>query len=495
VKRSIGIDISRDKISIVQLCFNGGKFSLEHSCIREIPKSGSSEEKSTADIKALINSMINEENFDTSAKVTVTAPANRVFFQNLRTDLSTNEDVQQLLKFELEDDFPIPFDELVAGICGSRELKGDDKEFLIGALNRLELQNRVKTINEAGLKCSAVTADVCALYAVTSLSYNLIDNTPSVIIHADNSRIILAISEKDRLVCVRHFDRQDLTVAGGSTLETLVPVLTCEIKMTLRAIFGSNTHTQLKVFISANNELLQDLSGALPEAINCQVVALNPFTKIDCPEQQQADTDIVIAVGLAIIGTNEIGEVLNFLVVDEFSSDQTAETRRGLFIFGLLLLAIVVLLVVKLFYELNTLENEDELVEKQIRDVFVQTLPEEKKIVNELALAQMTEQLETVRAEYNTFASGLSDRVLPLRVLQNISEKITPEQNIRIYDISIAPESVRLVGTADSFEFVDNLMSVLRQISEFNVVEPQDIDLDPQSGEVRFTLSITMGLK
>lgn len=493
MKRSIGIDINRDKISIVQLCFNGGQFSLEHSCIREIPKSGSSEEKSTADIKALINSMITEENFDTSAKVTVTSPANRVFFQNFRTDLSTNEDVQQLLKFELEDDFPIPFDELVAGICGSRELKGDDREFLIGALNRLELQNRVKTINEAGLKCSAVTADVCALYAITSLSYNLIENTPSVIIHADNSKIILAISEKGRLVCVRHFNRQDLTEAGGSTLESLVSVLTREIEITLRAIFGSNTHTQLRVFISANNELLHDLSQALPEAINCQIVALNPFTKIDCPEQQQVDTDIVIAVGLALIGTNEIGEVLNFLVVDEFRSDQTAETKRGLFIFGLLLLAIVVLLVAKLFYELNTLENEDQLVKQRIREVFIQALPEEKKIVNELA--QMNEQLEMVRVEYNTFAAGLSDRVLPLRVLQDISEKITPEQNIRIYDISIAPESVRLVGAAASFESVDNLMSVLRQIPEFNEIELQNIDVDPQSGGVRFTLSITMRLK
>jgi len=413
--------------------------------------------------------MITEEKFDTSAKVTVTAPANRVFFQNFKTDLSTNEDVQQLLKFELEDDFPIPFDELVAGICGSRELKGDDREFLIAALNRLELQNRIKTINEAGLKCSAVTADVCAIYAVTSLNHNLIDNTPALIIHADNSRIILTITEKGKLVCVRHFDRQDLTVAGDGTSETLVPVLIREIQLTSRAILGSDTNSQLKVLISANNEILHDLSQALPGAINCEVVELKPFTKIDCPEQQQANTDIFVAVGLALIGTNEIGEVLNFLVVDEFRSDQTAETRRGLFIFGLLLLAIVVLLVAKLFYELNTLENDNQLVKQQIREVFVQAFPEEKKIVNELA--QMNEQLEMVRAEYSTFAAGLSDRVLPLRVLQDISEKITPDQNVRIYDISIAPESVRLVGAAASFESVDNLMSLLCEISEFNALE------------------------
>ncbi|MFQ5771917.1 MAG: pilus assembly protein PilM, partial [bacterium] len=452
MKRSIGIDIERDKISIVQLCFNRGKFSLEHSCVREIPKSGLSEEKSTAGIKVLINSIITEENFERSAKVTITAPANGIFFHNFRTDLSTKEEVQQLLKFELEDDFPIPFDELVVGICGGRELKGDEREFLIGAVKRSELQNQVQTVNEAGLKCSAVTADVCALYAITSLSHNLIDNIPSLIIHADNTRIILAITEKGKLVCVRHFNHQDLAVSGSSTSENPVPLLTHEIEMTLRAIFGSNTHTQLKIFISANYKLFHDLSQSLQEAFNCVIVALNPFTKIDCSEQQQASTDIIIAAGLALIGTNEIGEVLNFLAVDEFMSEQTAETKRGLFVFALLILAIGVLLIVKLYYELNTLENENQLLKQQIREVFVKNLPEEKKIVNELA--QMNEKLEAVRAEYNTFAAGLSDRILPLKLLQDLSEKITPNENVRIYDISIAPKSVRLVGTAASFNSV-----------------------------------------
>ena len=490
MKRSIGIDINRDKISIVQLCFTGGKFSLERASVREMPESGSTEEKSTADIRSLINSIITEENFDISAKVTVTAPSDRVFFQNFRTDLSVNEDVRDLIKFELEDDFPILFDELVAGICGSHELKGDYREYLIGAINRSELRGRVETIKAAHLKCSTVTADVCALYAAASLSDNLIDNTPSVIVHSDNSRIILAISVKGRLVCARHFDSQN--EAEGGTPLTSIQVLTREIEMTLRSIFGPNADTRLKVFISANNELLDDLSARLPEVINCEVVALNPFTKIDC-SGQQPNNDIVIATGLALTGTNEIPEVLNFLAIDEFRSDRTAETKRGLFIAGVLILIIGALFVVRLFYELNDLENQHDLVKEQIREVFVQTLPEENKIVNELA--QMNEQLETIQAEYSTLAAGLSDRVLPLKILQAISEKITPDQNIRINDISMSPESVRLVGVAPSFESVDNLMSVLRQVSEFNTVEVPSIDVDPQSSGVRFTLSVTTVLK
>ncbi|MBW7992612.1 MAG: hypothetical protein FVQ84_21705 [Planctomycetes bacterium] len=493
MKRSIGIDINRDKISIVQLCFTGGKYSLERASVREMYESGSSEEKSMTDIKALINSMLTEDKFDISAKVTVTAPADRVFFQNFRTDLSANEDVQQLIKFELEDDFPIPFDELVAGICGSRELKGNDREYLIGAINRIELHGRIKTIKQAHLKCSIVTADACALYAAVSINDNLIDNTPSVIIHADNSRIILAISEKGKLVCVRHFNSQDLTEAQGDTQLTPVQVLVREIEMTLRAVFGSDTDTRRKVFISSNNKLLDDLFARLPEAMNCEVVALNPFAKIVCSEQQQPNTDIVIATGLALIGTNEIPDVLNFLAIDEFRSDQTVEIKRGLYIAGALLLVIGALLVAMLFYELNNLENQRELVTKQIREVFVQTLPEEKMIVNELA--QMNEQLETSQTQYNALAAGLSDRVLPLRILQVISEKIAPDQNVRINDISMAPKSVRLVGAAPSFESVDNLTSVLCQISEFKTIEVQNIDVDPQSSGVRFTLSITTVLK
>ena len=491
MKRSIGIDINRDKISIVQLCFTGGKFSLEKASVREIHENGSSEENSTTDIKAVINSMLTEDSFDMSAKVTVTAPTDRVFFQNFRTDLSANEDVQQLIKFELEDDFPISFDELVAGICGSRELKGNDKEYLVGAINRLELQDRINTIKQAHLKCSNVTADVCALYAAVSINHNLIDSIPSVIIHADNSRIILAINEKGRLVCVRHFNSQDLAeVTDGSTP---VQVLTREIGMTIRAVFGPNTDNRRKVFISSNNKLLDGLFERLPESMNCEVVALNPFAKIDCPELRLPNPDIAIAAGLALIGTNEIPDALNFIASDEFCSDKTGEIKRGLYIAGALLLAIGFLLVAMLFHELNNLESQHELVKKQIREVFVQTLPEEKKIVNELA--QLNEKLESSQAQYNALAAGLSDRVLPLRILQIISEKITSDQNVRINDISMAPESVRLAGVAPSFESVDNLMSLLRQVSGFGTVEVPSIDVDPQGSGVRFTLSIKTIMK
>lgn len=493
MKRTIGIDINSDKIRMIQLRLKRGKFRLEQSCVREIPKSDPSEEKFATDIQALISRIIAEENFDVRARVTVTTPANRVFFCNFRTDLSRNEDVQQLLKFELEDDFPIPFDELVAGICGSRILKGDDREFLIGVLSRLELQKWVNTANGAGLECSTVTTDVCALRAVVSLNHNMAGMSHSMILHVDDCRIILAISEKDELVCIRHLNYQDFVLTGDNSHRISALTLTREIELTWRTLYRSNIPPEFKVFINGNNELFHDLSQTLQEAINCEVVALNPFAQINCSEQHQTGFDVAIAVGSSLIGANKSKEVLDFLAIDEVKSDQTAEMKRSLLIFALLFLAIGILLVANFFFKLNTLEKKHQSMKQEIRKIFMQTLPEEKRIVNELA--QMTERLEALQAEYGTLTTEVSNTISPLNILQYISEKITPDQDIGISNISITTESVRLIGTATSFKSVDDLTSVLHQVSEFSTVELQNIDVNPKSGVVRFSLLITMELK
>jgi type II secretory pathway component PulL len=478
---------------MVQLCFAGGRFTLERTSVREITEGASTEGRNITNVKALVENIIAEENFDTSANVTVAVPFEKVYFQNFKTDISINEEVQRLIKYELEDDFPIPFDELVAGICGSRDLSGDNKEYLVCAVNRLDLQDRLNTIQQSHLKCSIVTADVCALYTVASVCCNLKDSGCSVVIHADNSRVILLITEKYEIICTRHFRYQDLNGASEDTPLTPVQVLSREIEMTLRSMYISCNGSKIKVFMSGSNELLNDLSAILPELMNCEIIPFNHLSKIDYSEQQQPNADNVIATGLALIGANEIQDVLNFIAIDKFGAAQTVETKRGLLIAGALLVIIGILLVARLLYELNYLDGQHEIVKKQIRDVFVQTLPEEKKIVNELA--QLNEQLNSVQTEYNTYTTGLNDRVLPLKILQIISEKITPDQNVRINDISMDPGLVRLQGIAASFESVDNLMDVLRKVSEFETIEVPNIDVDPQSSGVRFTFLITTILK
>lgn len=493
MKRSIGIDISRDKVRVVQLGHSRGRLSLEQACVQQIPNSTSLNENSVTDLRTLIKAIMTQEGFDTHATATVAMPSDRVFFHSFRTELSKDEDVRRLLKFELEDDFPVPFDDLVADICSCRELKEHKRQFLVGAVSRSELRDWVKILTEAGVECSVVTADACALHTALAFSHDLAYKLPSIIIYADGSRTILAISENNRLVCVRNLNYQDVSVNEDNTSTVTASMLTREIELTWRAIFNSCSPVPTRILVSGNNELIQNLSEALTKETNYEIIILDPFVRIRCPAQQHVDSELTIALGLALMGANKNIDVLNFLAADALKEDQKVKTKQSALVFGVLLLAIGILLVGNLFIQLNTLESQRQSIKRQIRQVFIQTLPEEKRIVNELA--QMTEQFERLKAEYSTFATAISNRTSPLRILQGISEKITPDENISVSNISINAESVRLSGTATSFESVDNVISMLHQIDEFDRVELQSTDIDPRSSRLRFSLLITMALK
>jgi Tfp pilus assembly protein PilN len=298
----------------------------------------------------------------------------------------------------------------------------------------------------------------------------------------------MAVSDKGMLVCVRHFNYQDLAEADMSL--TTIQVLTREIEMTLRAIFGSHTNTKLSFMVSANSELFDDLSARLSEAMDCEIAALDPFEEIAGAKQNGLNADSVVAAGLALVGADRVPGALDFLAVDEPGSDRTVEIRRGLFIAATLVLLIGASLVFRLFYQLHNLEKQHELVKKEIREVFVQTLPEETKIVNEAA--QMNEKFNAIQAEYDALAAGFSNRVMPLKILQVISEKIPADQDIRINDMSMSPGSVRLTGIAPSFASMDNLITAFRRVSAFKSIEVLNTDVDARSNGVRFTFSILL---
>ncbi|MFC1604214.1 type II secretion system protein GspL [Planctomycetota bacterium] len=483
MKRSVGIDISDKRICIVQLQQSRGGLSLERVFVRQLSNETSAKENSASDIRAAVKAAISEGEFDTRVPVVVAMPYGTVFFCKFRTGISNDKDIRQLLKYEVEDDFPIPFDDLVVDTCGYHKLKEHDLEFLVGAVNRSKLQDLVEVILEAGIDCSAVSADVCALHAVAALNCGPVGDTPSLVVYMDSCRTILVVIESNGLVCARH-------LTYGDSTEIDIPILRREIELTLRAISKSDNPVPSRILLSGTNELVCALSEELSQESDSEIVKLDPLDQIKCSPQQQMDGELAIASGLALMGLNRSSKDLDFLAADRAKAGRTAKTKRSVLVFGFLFAAVAALLVAKIFIQLTVLEDKHERIKQEIREVFTQTLPEEKRIVNEFA--QMTERFKELQEEYNTLSAEISGRVPSLIILQRISENITSDQNVSISGISIASESVRLSGIATSFESVDNLVGILRQISEFDSVELQNVDKDPASDRVRFRLLIAL---
>jgi type II secretory pathway component PulL len=215
---------------------------------------------------------------------------------------------------------------------------------------------------------------------------------------------------------------------------------------------------------------------------------LDPFAQIKRLPEQQKDKEIIIALGLALIGINRNNKVLNFLAADKAKEDRTARMQKNVIVFVILITVLIATFLFNLFSQLKTLENENQQLERKMKEVFIQTIPEEKRIVNELA--QMTENFKVLEDEYNIIANEVYARAPALRILQCISKTITPGQNISVSSISINTNMTQLNGVAPSFESIDNMVSVLSKISEFDSVNIKNADIDTTNNRVRFSLLI-----
>ena len=477
MKRTIGIDINKYYISLTQLCCKRGRYCLEKSYVHRMPDSDSANNVNVEQVQAIIKNTITSEKFNTKSPAIISMPNGRVFFHSFKTEFSSDKDIERLLKYELEDDFPIPFDDLVTNVCSSHNVNERQNELLVGAVSRSELQSWTQVINETGIDCSMVTSEISALYAAVKLNHNPGSDDSSIIMHVDTSRTILGVFKKDSLMSVRYID--------NIKTDEMAALLEREITLTLKSV-AANNPIPSKIFLSGNHNLVLSLKKQLPQEIDSEIVISDPFVKVISEAGQKKNNKLIIAIGLALIGLEPSQNVFNFLAADKAEAVQVNKTKRNAIGFAILLAAFAVLMLINFFSQLKGLEKEKENIERKMRDIFVTMFPDEKKIVNELA--QMNDKYTQLEKEYNVIASEVVDRVPAIKILENISKTISPDLNVGVLGISMTPESVNFSGIAPDFETVDNIVEILQKTKDFDSVEI--VDLEPQSNNVRFNLTI-----
>jgi Tfp pilus assembly protein PilN len=66
------------------------------------------------------------------------------------------------------------------------------------------------------------------------------------------------------------------------------------------------------------------------------------------------------------------------------------------------------------------------------------------------------------------------------------------EGSLKFHDLLITADSAQVVGTCDSFAVVSDWQRLLQQMGGFEVVEIQDQKKDARTGQVEFTLSMSL---
>ncbi|MBN1507513.1 MAG: pilus assembly protein PilM [Sedimentisphaerales bacterium] len=483
---SVGIDISADGIRIVQLSRRSGRLSVLGTYAKEAQPqepSAASAGPQTQDFAPLLTEAIHEARLKTSAAVVVGLPHSEVFFSSLTTELTRREDVRRLLQFELEDDFPLPFEDLVADLCSCRRIEEDRYEYLIAAACRRQIDAWTQTFDSAGRRCSVLSADVVALDAVADLTGQHGDDRPAILLYADGRRAILGLLCDGVIACARH-----LPCTGDA--EAVAVMSAREVELMLRTTLGRQYQHPVRILLSGPDEFIGELCTKLSQATGHDVVGCSTA---DCQDRSMAlDGQFTIALGLALIGLGSRSGRLNFLNADPAHADRVARSkaRRAGIVSAVLVVGILALLGLRAVGQWRALGAERARLTREIRAVFTETFPGQKKIVNEMA--QMNESLTSLRKQRDALASVTGKRVRPLRVLHILSEEMTSESGIGISSLSIRDKTVRVAGTGGSFESVEQFVNELRLVPDFDSVEMEDLALNRGRDRPEFRLVISV---
>lgn len=481
----VGIDIGPSAIRLVELSQRFGKLHLlatdeKKLAIEDIANS-------PAGLESVLGEVGHQVGRRAKAQVVLGLPYNQVFFCNFVTELADPDEVRRLLRFELEDDIPIPFEDLVTDICGRRNVREEGHEYLIAAVSRRDLHAWADAVAKTGRRCLALSTDVCALHAALGACNAEYKDGTQMILHTDGDRIVLGMVEDGNIINARHLSYAGAANALGATLAR-------EIELTCRAVYGRRRQTLLKIHLSGPDALIHELSAVMSSVgAGYEIHEVSLSSSIHSNADVKLGSEYALAFGLAATGLGVVGKAVNFLEADTSQADKVVKSRvkRTALMSAGLLVVILVLSGAKMFGDLRALEAQHTKVGAEIRAVFTEVFPDETKIVNELA--QMTERFDPLRKECNMLMTTVGKEIRPLALLHIFSEKLTSDRGITISSFSVTEKIVRITGTGRSFESVEQFLKELHQVSYFRTVELEDVMLNRGSDRPEFRMLITVG--
>ncbi len=497
VKRCIGIDIGSSCLRAVQVSRTGEHLNIEKVFSIQTRRDSDSPPE-------ILRSLTSKYGFDRRADVAISMPNDAVFYRNLETDVTGLEQICGLSKRDpkrekehlqtqsvLEHNFPIEPDEIVAQVCSYRQPSGDKYSVLVAAVKRASLHERMNILAEAKMHPNLVEAAIFAVHSAITVNHPEIMTGQAIIAYIDESYLTLAVTENNSILIVRNIPIVSCSDHNSdSAQEQISDVLSREVEITWQKVFGGAIQKDTKIYLVSRDDVSNDLEATIEENLPCQTTVVDSYEKVECSAQGDGDTEISLAKGLALrVLVPDRTAGINFREADTANVKPTLDRKKEFITCAILMAAIAVVSLLGLFVRLSYLERKYAHIKNEITQVFEAALPEEKNIVS--PLAQLEQELQSLREDYRLFAPLAPTDSRPLDVLRSITLNTPSQGNVKIDDLLITTESVRLNGTCESFESVYQWQHLLQEIPGFALVDVQDVQKEPKSGAVHFTIVVS----
>lgn len=497
----IGIDISRDTVTAVQVKSLMQGYEITGCAAVPVTAAGG--------INVALRGVFEEIDPKGSVCNSVVED-NRITFRNLNMPFAETRKIRQTIGFELETVLASPVEKLLIDFIVI-DRSGTQSSLIAATVERTYIGELL-----AGFIPLSIEPEVLEIRNV-SLA-NLImqqQDTPEsgMLLCLDSETCGMLFFHDRRIVLIRNlpFSGNDLAATAAlaakrenaelvdpKRYESSLLALCRTISLTLRGfqVEAGIKYQPGKVFITGPGALVESTAPFLERELNLSVSAVNLVD--NSPNIQLRDhlsqlynpalMDNALALALRD-GRKTKG--FNFRR-DEFQVKTRFVMIRKELIHGAVFLGIIlVLLAVNFGIDYRDLKNRNAALDHRIKEIFTGTFPEVTNVVDPM------HQMRTKIAELKK-ASGTAPGVKPgttfLGILNDISERIPGQLQVKVDRMVFDQEGIQLRGTTDNFNTVDSIKKGLESSDKYRDVTIASANLDKSGKGVRFEIKMTRTL-
>ena len=289
----------------------------------------------------------------------------------------------------------------------------------------------------------------------------------------------------------------DLSMVIQPPLQNLLT----EIEKTLHAMESGEPDKISHVYLSGGGARLKGIKESVSRQLGIgSVDLLKPSSQAQTGKikgfgrnKGQAGLDEVFVPAIGMLLGKILGEKgcnINFKK-GEFVSAKEKKELKGRFIYvGSAVVLMLIIGISNIYIKYQIKERRYQEVKSRIRSVFKEALPNVKNIVDEAS--QLKAASEDLKKKAGII---IGSDITALGILDLLSEDISKETAIDVYDLVIDQDKVRMDAETDSFESVDKIKTALKKTPIFKDVNISDAKLGADQKKVKFRINITMSEK
>jgi len=480
-RKILGIDIRKECLSAVLL-----KTSLRESRIDAhayIPISDSPDDQNH--IRTALETLSKEIDL-VGCDCVVSISADHFSYRNLQIPFKDAKKIRMVLPFELEPTVPYPVEDLVIDFIELESVRRrDHTDIIAAAMPKSELIPYIEALAEIKIDPEMIT--ISGLPAALCLAHHADPGENQLFLEIDKAISSLFIIDNGRIKLIRSF----ATPVAGDTRAALLGAF---VRRTLAAYdeLSQSEFQPLDVVVTGTGLNGTNFAGDVTEVLDLPVKRSNfaallniPIDSKDIKPWDPALMDS--AFSLTLMETEGL-RGFNFHE-GQFAAIKFFVKHKNILIkTGILAAAVLILFLFNIITESYTLNRQMDRFNRQMTDIFQETFPDVKRIVD--PFQQM--QVKVREAKKNAVVQTTTPHIRSVDILNRISTSIPESIVVDVTRMVISPDTVLISGNTDTFNSVDDIKSKLEQIDIFKKVTISSANTDRSGKEVRFQLKVEL---